>query len=156
MASTQDVKQYLAYWFQLGKRVITHSGNQSVLPRPVIRGNSYSQEFEDCWSLILSPESKDCYLEGTEQTISDLLESNWQVNSCARCGMPVPMPVIYRPTDTICPCFDLPFWPDSEMPQPRKPIDTKEHLSQLRSRLQNWKPRVMPTPESTEAAEQAS
>lgn len=156
MASTQDVKQYLAYWFQLGKRVITHNGNQSVLPRPVIKGNGYSQEFEHCWNLIMSPESKDCYLEGTDQTITDLLKDNWQVNSCARCGMPVPMPVIYRPADMICPCFDLPFWPDSERPQPRKPVDTQEHLSQLRSRLQNWKPRVVEDPESRQETEQAS
>jgi hypothetical protein len=140
MASQQEVKQYLAYWFQLGKRVITHNGTRVQKPQPVIRGNRYSQEFEECWSLILSPESKDCYLEGTSQTIDDLLEPGWQINPCARCGMPVPIPIAAMPSGD-CPCFDLQNWPNSEIPQPRAPVDTQTHLTQLRERLQAWKPK---------------
>lgn len=142
MASRHQVKQYLAYWFQLGKRVLTHNGNQAQLPRPVIQGDRYSQEFEECWRLLLSPESQDCYLEGTSQTIAELLQPNWDISSCARCGMPVPMPVMNLPAEG-CPCDNLPNWPNSEIPQPRSPISNQTHLNQLRDRLTRWQPQYL-------------
>jgi len=134
MASQDQVKQYLAYWFQLGKKVLIKNGQEALLPQPVIQGNRYSAEFEECWQQLVSPTSKDCYLEGTQQTIAELLSPAWEINPCARCEMPVPVPNLGMPALT-CPCIDLPTWPDTEMPQPRSPINTQSQLIQIRDRL---------------------
>jgi hypothetical protein len=61
------------------------------LPKPVVIGDRDSQEFEDCWQKLLSPESGDCYLEGRELTIAELLTDEWDIDPCARCEMPVPI-----------------------------------------------------------------
>ncbi|HBE21080.1 MAG TPA: hypothetical protein DDW51_26645, partial [Cyanobacteria bacterium UBA11367] len=91
MASAQEVKRYLAYWFQLGKKVVVRNGQTTLLPENVVVGNGYSDEFEQIWQYILSCDSGDCYLEGTCQTIADLLTSKWDIEACARCQMPVPL-----------------------------------------------------------------
>lgn len=134
MASQEQVRQYLAYWFQLGKRVLIFNGDEALLPQPVIHGDRYSSEFEDCWQRIQSVDSGDCYLEGTDQTIAELLSSEWEIVSCARCAMPVPMVVQGQPPDS-CPCYDLPLWPDTELPAPRSPVNSRDRLSQIRDRL---------------------
>lgn len=134
MASEHNVRQYLAYWFQLGKRLMTHNGQQAVKVSSVIAGDRYSDEFEACWKLALSPESGDCYIEGTDQTIAELMSPAWEINPCARCAMPVPMRSLGMPPSE-CPCFDLPNWPDSQLPQPRSPISTSASLQKLRDRL---------------------
>ncbi|MDY7020242.1 MAG: hypothetical protein SWJ54_02625 [Cyanobacteriota bacterium] len=54
MASSRQVKRYLAYWLQLGKSVVLHSGDQKRCPKPIYEGNRYSSEFEQCWQEILS------------------------------------------------------------------------------------------------------
>ena len=46
MASEQQVKRYICYWFQLGKRIIMNNGALTLLPQRVIEGERYSQEFE--------------------------------------------------------------------------------------------------------------
>ncbi|MBZ8181259.1 hypothetical protein [Oscillatoria salina] len=133
MATKEQVKQYLAYWFQLGKKALVDNGRKSVLPEPVIIGDRYSHKFEELWQYLLSPESGDCYLEGTEQTISELLTSAWEINSCARCEMPVPV----RNTGVqplSCPCIDLPLWPNEELPKPRSPVDSFVYLSRIQER----------------------
>ncbi|MBD2079176.1 hypothetical protein [Leptolyngbya sp. FACHB-17] len=134
MATEQQVRQYLAYWFQLGKRLMTHNGRQALKVSSVIAGDRYSDEFEACWNLVRAPESGDCYIEGTTQTIRELLSSDWEINSCARCAMPVPMRSLGMPPSE-CPCADLPFWPDSETPQPRSPVRTSDTLQRIRDRL---------------------
>jgi len=134
MASEQQVKQYLAYWFQLGKAVLIRGGEKTLLPRPVIRGDRYSQEFESCWQCILAPESGDCHLEGTGQTIQQLLRPDWEITSCARCSMPVPLKTLGM-TGSDCPCHDLSDWPNTEIPAPHDPVDTQARLSNLRDRL---------------------
>lgn len=134
MASEHQVKQYLAYWFQLGKRVMVNNGQASVLPQPVIQGNSYSPEFETCWQQIQSPEAGICYLEGTPQTIAELLSSEWEIDPCSRCSMPVPVKTIGIASPE-CPCFDLPGWPNLEIPTPRAPINTQQLLLKIRDRL---------------------
>lgn len=134
MASEQDIRRYLAYWFQLGKRVLLNDGQQSQLPRPVIQGDRYSQEFERCWQDILSPASGDCYLEGTEQTIDELLSPQWEVSPCARCQMPVPVTSLGMPS-LNCPCAELPNWPNFELPSPRSPLSSSEQLQHIRERL---------------------
>ena len=134
MASEQQVRQYLAYWFQLGKRVLINGGEVALLPNPVIQGNRYSPQFEDCWDKIRSPESGDCYIEGTTQTIAELLTNAWEVNPCSRCSMPVPVKSLGMPAEE-CPCVDLPDWPNTEMPQPRSPVNSQALLGQIRDRL---------------------
>ncbi|NJO80527.1 MAG: hypothetical protein HC827_19830 [Cyanobacteria bacterium RM1_2_2] len=133
MASSDQVKQYLAYWFQLGKRLKFDRG-EAVLPQPVIQGNRYSPEFEACWQQALRVEGRDCYLEGTDQTVADLLSSNWDVTDCARCGMPVPT-INLGVQPGSCPCFDLSTWPNPDLPQPRSPVDSRTQLEQIRDRL---------------------
>ncbi|MDJ0735865.1 MAG: hypothetical protein QNJ47_17680 [Nostocaceae cyanobacterium] len=133
MATKQEVKKYLAYWFQLGKKVVVGNGS-TLLPERIIVGDRYSDEFEECWEKIISPEMGDCYLEGTHQTIAELLTPAWEMEICARCEMPIAMHSIGMPA-VICPCYYLPEWPNTELPSPRCPVDTQEYLQQIRDRL---------------------
>lgn len=134
MASPEKVKKYLAYWFQLGKRVIINNGKEVILPKTVLNGDRYSQEFEDCWQKVKNPESGDCYLENTPQTIQQLLSSKWEIESCSRCEMPVPMIEIgIQPN--LCTCNDLDNWPNNELPPPREPIKSQQRLDQIRNSL---------------------
>lgn len=134
MASENQVKQYLAYWFQLGKPLLVKGGEESLLPRPVISGDRYSQEFEDCWKRAIASDAGDCYLENTTQTLAELLSPAWEIDPCARCSMPVPMRAI-GPIDPSCPCSDIPDWPNPTMPQPRSPVNTQAMLGNIRDRL---------------------
>ena len=129
-----NIKHYLAHWFQLGKKVYSSRNQQLLFPNSVIEQGKYSKEFEDCWRYILSPDSGDCYLEGTEQTIAELLSSQWEIVSCALCEMPIPVRIAGQGS-IICPCNDLPNWPNLELPTPRSPVDNAEHLSQIHQRL---------------------
>ncbi|HEY9611064.1 hypothetical protein [Allocoleopsis sp.] len=138
MASEQQVKRYLAYWFQLGKKVLIHNGDSAVLPQSVIAGDRYSEEFEKIWQLILSPESGDCYLEATNERIAELLTPKWLIEPCVRCDMPVPMINIGLPPE-LCPCNDLPTWPNTEIPAPREPISNQTQLREIRDRLNQAK-----------------
>ncbi len=134
MASEQQVKTYLAYWFQLGKHLQWRDGREKSLPQPIIEGYRYSQEFETCWQQIMATEGKDCYLEGTNHTINDLLSSTWNIESCARCAMPVPMINLgIQPLE--CTCNDLDNWPNQELPQPRSPVNSVARLQGIKSRL---------------------
>jgi hypothetical protein len=134
MANKQDVKRYLGYWFQLGKKVIILNGADNLKPQKVIDGDRYSEEFEACWQKILSPSSGECYLEGTEETISQLLTPDWDIMGCARCFMPIPVKNAGFSSE-ICPCHNMPNWPNMELPPPRSPIDTKEKIMEIRNRL---------------------
>lgn len=151
MASPDQVKQYLAYWFQLGKPLmVVHQANRSgasqqadgkddrakFLPQSVIHGDRYSPEFENCWQQILSGAWNLSYLEGTVQTIEELLSPQWEISSCARCTMPVPMLCLgVQIGDSDCPCADLKGWPNTELPLPRQPIDSRSRLEHIRDRL---------------------
>jgi hypothetical protein len=138
MASQDQVKQYLAYWFQLGKKVLIRSGQEAVLPQPVIAGARYSEEFEAVWQQLLSPNSGDCYLEGTNETIAQLLTPAWELNPCGRCSMPVPMRSAGLPPE-VCPCNDLSDWPHTGVPLPRAPVNSQTHLKDIRDRLSKLK-----------------
>ncbi|MGF1481612.1 MAG: hypothetical protein ACFB4I_19365 [Cyanophyceae cyanobacterium] len=134
MAAEQDVKKYLAHWFQLGKKVSLQNGKETLSPQSVIQGDRYSAEFEQCWQRVLDADSKDCYLEGTDQTIQELLSDQWDINSCARCSMPIPMKTMGMPP-LDCPCSDLNNWPNTELPAPRSPVDSSARLNTIRQRL---------------------
>lgn len=135
MATEAQVKRYLAYWFQLGKKVLLRNGQEKLLPNPIFEENRYSIEFENCWQHLIDPKSGDCYLEGTDQTIQQLLSPAWEIVDCARCQMPIPINQVGQ-TSLECPCIDLPLWPNTELPAPRLPVDSRKHLSNLSQRLQ--------------------
>lgn len=134
MASEAQVKQYLAHWFQLGKKVLLRNGQEALLPSSVIEGDRYSREFERCWERILSSNLGNAYIEGTEQSLQQLLSPAWEIDPCAKCGMPVPVINLGIPSVT-CPCYDLPNWPNAELPQPRSPVNSSAHLNKIRERL---------------------
>lgn len=134
MASQHQVKQYLAHWFQLGKKVVFDNGKEKQLPSSIINGDGFSQEFEQCWQDILNLESGDCYLEGTNESIAQLLTPPWEIINCARCDMPIPMRTHGMPPD-CCPCFDLKSWPNLDSPQPRLPVNSRRHLLNICHRL---------------------
>ncbi len=136
MASTTQVKTYLAHWFQLGKKLVWNNGEAELLPQQVIQGDRFSPQFEACWQKIMSVDGKDCYIEGHRETIEELLSSNWDINKCARCDMPVPMIEIgIQPLD--CACSDLDNWPNSELPAPRSPVNNYVQLHNIQKRLKS-------------------
>jgi hypothetical protein len=136
MASEEKVRSYLAYWFQLGKKVVLKTGDVAILPCPVFKLNQYSDSFEDCWNQLSTPENRESYLEGTVQTIPQLLTSEWDILPCARCNMPIPM--IQAGFDSgPCPCSDQMSWPNNQLPSPRSPIDQTTCLRNIQSRILN-------------------
>jgi hypothetical protein len=135
MASQEQVKKYLAHWFQLGKGVIFPKRQETICPQVIFKGHNYSAEFEQCWQKILLTDA-DCYLEGTEQTIQQLLSPAWEIMDCPRCELPVPMSVA-GVASCVCTCFDLSHWPNDELPTPRVPVNSSTHLHRLRQRLED-------------------
>ena len=136
MASQQQVREYLAYWFQLGKKIVLRNGMAPFSPSPIVQGDRYSPEFEDCWRSILTVGGKDCYLEGTDQTIEELLSPTWELEDCARCEMPIPLATSGMPAQ-VCPCNDLSLWPNHDLPGPRAPVSSLAHLTEIRERLES-------------------
>ncbi|MEM6868668.1 MAG: hypothetical protein AAGB19_01915 [Cyanobacteria bacterium P01_F01_bin.3] len=136
MATANQVKNYLAYWFQLGKQVIAQDGRKHYKPESVVEGDHFSAEFETCWCEILQNEGLGCHLEGTDQTINELLSSRWDVANCVRCDMLVPVPEVAL-SQLLCPCNDISDWPNEELPKPRLPIDSQRCLKAMRERLES-------------------
>lgn len=134
MATTEQVRQYLAHWFQLGRRVFGKS-NIEWCPQTVIQGDRYSAEFEACWSAILEHGGEDCYLESTEQTLAQLLSASWELEPCSRCPLLVPIKVNGIQTGA-CPCSELSSWPNFEVPMPRLPVDSQARLTHICDRVQ--------------------
>ncbi len=138
MASTTQVKTYLAHWFQLGKKLIWNNGKAELLPEKVIQGDRFTPEFEACWEKVISIGGKDCYLEGSSATIEDLFSSAWTIDQCARCAMPVPVVEVgTQPLD--CACSDLDNWPNTELPAPRSPVSSQAQLDNISERLKTKK-----------------
>jgi hypothetical protein len=135
MASESQVRTYLAAWFQLGKKLCLQNGREILLPEPVISGEHYSAQFENCWQKIIATQGKDSYLEGTDVTIEELLTSKWDILDCARCTMPIALASL-GVHNSQCPCFDLLSWPNSQLPAPRSPVNNSVHLNRIRSSLQ--------------------
>ena len=135
MANKTQVKQYLAYWFQLGKKIIIPSRNEGIVPDKVLNTHNYSSEFEQLFESVTQyPTAQDSYLEGTQQTIAELLSSQWEISNCARCAMPVP--VIESGMQPIsCVCDDLNNWPNNDLPHPRSPVSSQQNLGRIRGSL---------------------
>jgi hypothetical protein len=134
MASPVEVKQYLAHWFQLGKKVYIRNGDTALLPSRIFSNMDYSAEFEQCWAEIIADRSGDCFLEGTSQTIAELLTPTWELVDCARCSMPIPLLITGIPAES-CSCADLPSWPNTEVPTPNSPVAMRSKLAELQNRL---------------------
>jgi hypothetical protein len=150
MASTQEVRQYLAHWFQLGKKV-TVPDRESIFTQKVLQGNTYTIEFEDCWQQTIN--QPNAYLEGTDQTIAELLTDRWDVVDCARCTMPIPLPAVGLPQNQSCTCHDLPTWPNTQVPMPRAVGAVENRTNDLRQRLAKL-PLSPPQPSSPDKTEQ--
>ncbi|AGF52507.1 slr0217 [Synechocystis sp. PCC 6803] len=133
MADAIEVKNYLGHWFQLGRAVIFPKSNEVVLPSPIFAGQRFSRAFEDCWQRILTSR-EDCYLEGTEQTLQSLLSGDWEIISCARCALPVPLSHSQIP-NSLCPCVEVESWPNLELPLPRLPANQVCTLRKVQERL---------------------
>ncbi|MEO1180817.1 MAG: hypothetical protein AAFX51_08165, partial [Cyanobacteria bacterium J06636_28] len=103
-------------------------------PVPVLEGHRFSRAFQDCWQAIMANDGRDCYLDGTEETIDQLLSPQWEITDCARCSIPVAMSAV-MPVAQLCPCGDLDNWPNDEVPSPHMPINNKKHFSRLKTRL---------------------
>lgn len=135
MASTDQIKQYLACWFQLGKKLVVDNGSEILCPETVIINNQYSSEFEDCWQKVLAMGGANCYLEGVEPTIDRLFSSSWSIATCAKCQMPIPQLELGLQSSPGCPCFDVPLWPNIDLPIPRSPVNNQSHLNRIRTSL---------------------
>ncbi len=149
MASTQEVRQYLAHWFQLGKKV-TVPDQESIFTQKVLQGNTYTIKFEDCWQQIIA--QPQAYVEGTDQTIAELLTDRWDVVDCARCTMPIPLPAVGLPQNQSCTCHDLPTWPNTQVPLPRAAGAVETRTNDLRQRLAKLplSPPQPPRPDKTQ------
>lgn len=133
MASEAQVKHYLAHWFQLGKQVLLPKRQQKLRPSQIFGGNTYSHEFESYWQYIFAA-GADCYLEGAEQTIQELLSSDWEVVECTRCRMPCPVAITGN-NSPVCLCVSLSSWPNTELPSPRVAIDNQIYLARIQKRV---------------------
>ncbi|AIE72707.1 MULTISPECIES: hypothetical protein [unclassified Synechocystis] len=133
MADATEVKNYLGHWFQLGRGIVFPKSNEIVLPNPIFAGQVFSSAFEDCWQRILTSRD-DCYLEGTEETLQNLLTNAWEIVGCARCALPVPLPRHQIPS-CLCPCVELESWPNLELPLPRLPVNGACTLRKIQERL---------------------
>ncbi|MEM1252059.1 MAG: hypothetical protein AAGI69_06465 [Cyanobacteria bacterium P01_H01_bin.21] len=134
MASPREVQNYLAYWFQLGKSVHISNGRTTERPTPVLEGHQFSRAFQNCWQDIMAVGGRDCYLDGTTETIEQLLSSRWEITSCARCSIPVAMSNV-MPVAQLCPCGDIDTWPNDDLPAPHMPINNSKHFNRLKTRL---------------------
>jgi hypothetical protein len=136
MSNYDAVKQYFAQWLQMGKRVFVEKQNNFVAINRVIKGESYSDEFEHLWAEISDPGSGDVYLEGTNETVQELLGPKWETIGCARCDMLVPC-LSAGPRDIpVCPCHDLGCFPNLDSIPARAPVITNKYLSNIITRLE--------------------
>ncbi len=133
MATSQDIKGFIAQWLQLGKGVEKIDGTVFYKPAKVLDCHGYSREFEDWWQEFeLNPQK--WALSGSTQPLSALYSPKWEIVGCARCDMPIPMQVA-GVNDRDCPCHDLMCWPNLELPHPHIPADAENRLSQIHKRL---------------------
>jgi hypothetical protein len=132
MATPTEVKNYLAQWLQLGKKISFK--DQAIGTTNILRGDGYSAEFEQIWAEVTAEPDK-AYLEGTDESISTLLDNRWDMLSCVRCGMLAPTIAIGPRATPACPCADIELWPNLETISPRSPVSSQDRLHQIRDRI---------------------
>lgn len=136
MASLAQVKQFIACWLQLGKRVLHTNGTLQFNPSSILNSQGYTPEFESWWKMF-SQDAKHWYLEGGDRTLEPLLSHQWEIVDCSRCAMPVPMKTA-GVNESACPCADLELWPNLDLPQPHTPEHTDSKLNRLRQKLRQF------------------
>ena len=135
MATSQEIKSFIAKWLQLGKSVEHVDGVHRFKPSRILGYQGYSQEFEDWWQNFEN-DAQHWTLSGTDQPLSALYSPHWEITHCARCEMPVPLQVA-GVNDFACPCSDLPTWPNTELPHPHTPSESASKLRQIRLKLKS-------------------
>ena len=133
MATESQIKQYLACWLQVGKRVIHDDGEQDFHPPKILNDSGYSQEFEDWWDDVCQNASH-WHLEGCDRALDALFSPHWDIVECPLCVMPVPK-LVAGVNDASCTCSDLELWPNLDLPKPHTPEDTHYKLKSLRDKL---------------------
>lgn len=142
MATPNQVKAYVACWLQLGKAVLCDrpAGLERLQPEPLLGLESLSQEFQLCWQRM-SLDPWHCYLEGTNESLGQLLSPAWEIGPCARCGLPVPLPATPATATGPCPCSDLKGWPNLATVPPRIQDEQFLQVATLRSVYQRLRDR---------------
>lgn len=135
MASRTLVKTYLAQWMQMGKSVHLVQQNKEIFIHKIIQGEKYSSGFNQLWLEISTTKAQEAYLNGTDQTISDLLSNRWEIIPCARCNLLLPCLDMGARKPISCPCDDLIGHPNLDSIAPHPPIKTLNHLDNLCDRL---------------------
>jgi hypothetical protein len=87
MASRTFVKNYIAQWMQMGKSVSLSTQGEQVSIYKILDGEEYSSSFNQLWDEISTTKADQAYLDGTDQTINDLLSDRWEIIGCARCSL---------------------------------------------------------------------
>jgi hypothetical protein len=136
MASSEQVKRYIASWLQLGRTIAidNSSGTVTLSANKVVEGDKYTREFESIWQQVSGLNSQNSYLEGTSEPIAQLLTPRWEIVPCSVCNMLVTAPQVGIKIAT-CPCHDLPSWPDNSVPVPTGAINSQVTLQEIRDRL---------------------
>jgi hypothetical protein len=136
MASPARVKQYIASWLQLGRKIYIEDSKDAIAlsPKKIVEGDRYSQEFESVWQQIAGLDSHKAYLEGTNETIAQLIAHSWEIVPCSVCNMLVATPQVGT-KESACPCHDIPDWPNNNVPIPNGAIDSQSALQQICDRL---------------------
>lgn len=134
MASLQQVQQYLALWFQVGQGVVVSRTGKTYCPQPVLSQGQYSLEFQQCWEQLAHIGFDQCCLDGTVLSLEELLSPAWEITDCARCLMPIALPIgkVQSPT---CPCSDSPTWPNFDLPMPHVPAGANISLQRICDRI---------------------
>ncbi len=130
MATNLEVKEYLAKWLQMGKKISMHRAEISLIK--VISGADYTSEFEQLWH---QAQRENAVLDGTNETIQDLLKPEWEILDCAVCEMPVPSLGSGFREIKSCPCSDLDLHPNLETIAPRTPVVTSDYLQNISDHL---------------------
>ncbi|TYQ30338.1 hypothetical protein [Pseudanabaena sp. UWO310] len=146
MASRTLVKNYLAQWMQMGKTVILSSQNKEISIYKILQGENYSPEFNQLWDMISTVKAQDAYLSGTNQTIHDLLDNQWEIVACARCSLLVPTIDMGARVPVCCPCDDLPSHPNLDLVAPHAPVTLLSQLEKLCDRLDQKSEERSPEP----------
>ncbi|MEN9218217.1 MAG: hypothetical protein Q6J33_04325, partial [Gloeomargarita sp. DG_2_bins_126] len=103
-------------------------------PQVVTQAGQYSSEFNALWQEMERRGLQHFYLAGTQVSLAQLCSDAWDIATCSRCTMPVPIKVAGIMTEP-CPCADLDLWPNLELPLPHGAVDSQAHLTQVQARL---------------------
>ncbi len=133
MASESQVKEYLACWLQVGKRILHDSGNREFHDPRIVNKRGYTSEFESWWDEFRE-NAHHWHLEGCNNALDVLFTPQWDIVDCALCVMPVPK-LVAGVNDPNCTCSDLELWPNLEIPKPHTPNDMQDKLTKLRKKL---------------------